>query len=328
MSARVTAPGKGKYLAITGGVGGAKLCVGLAALVGPESLAFLVNTGDDFEHLGLHISPDIDTLTYALADLSNPDTGWGRRGESWNFIATVREFGGEGWFNLGDRDLALHVLRSQRLRAGASLSAVTRELTTALGIAHEIWPMSDAPVRTKVHTAEGSLAFQHYFVRDRCAPAVTGFSFEGAAAATLNPAASAWLEDPRLAGVIICPSNPYVSIDPILAVPGLRARLRASRVPVVAISPIVAGLAIKGPTAKMMAELQVPQTALAVASHYRELLDGFILDAQDAALVDTVAASELAAIAAPSVMVTLADKIALARTTLDFLHQLNAYQAL
>ena len=328
MSGQGNGQGNRKYLAITGGVGGAKLCVGLAHVLGPESLAFLVNTGDDFEHLGLHISPDLDTLTYALSDLSNPDTGWGRRGESWDFIATVRELGGEGWFNLGDRDLALHVLRTQRLRGGASLTAVVRGLKSAMGIAHEIWPMSDAPVRTVVHTAQGSLAFQHYFVRERCAPTVTGFTFEGATVATLNPAACAWLEDPHLAGVIICPSNPYVSIDPVLAVPGLRARLRALRVPVVAISPIVAGLAIKGPTAKMMAELKVPQTAVAVATHYRDVLDGFILDAQDAALVDAVAASELAAIAAPSVMVTLADKIALARTTLDFLHQLNAHQAL
>lgn len=327
MSTKAGGQANGKYLAITGGVGGAKLCVGLAHLLGPESLAFLVNTGDDFEHLGLHVSPDIDTLTYALSDLGNPDTGWGRRGESWNFIETVRQLGGEGWFNLGDRDLALHVLRTQRLRGGANLTEVTDGLKSSVGIAHGIFPMCDSPVRTVVHTLHGSLAFQHYFVRERCAPTVTGFSFEGAAAAVLNPAASAWLDDPCLAGVIICPSNPYVSIDPVLAVPGLRARLRTLRAPVVAISPIVAGLAIKGPTAKMMQELDVPQTAVAVAMHYLDILDGFILDAQDASLVDALATSDLAAIATPSVMVTLADKIALARTTLDFIHQLNMHQS-
>ncbi|MGD9603779.1 MAG: 2-phospho-L-lactate transferase [Gammaproteobacteria bacterium] len=317
----------GKYLAITGGVGGAKLAVGLARLLGPEQLAFIVNTGDDFEHLGLHVSPDIDTLTYALSDLGNPETGWGRRGETWHFIATVRELGGEDWFNLGDRDLALHVLRTQRLRAGRSLTDVTGELTAALGIAHPVLPMSDQPVRTVVHTAAGPLAFQHYFVREKCAPAVTGFAFAGVDAATLNPRVAAWLADPALAGVIVCPSNPFVSIDPILAVPGLRAHLRARRVPVVAVSPIVAGQALKGPTAKMMAELRVPATAVAVAMHYRDILDGFVLDAQDAALAGVLAQSEIAAIATPSVMVTLDDKIRLAHTTLEFIQTLQPPRA-
>jgi len=313
-----------RYLAITGGVGGAKLCVGLARLLGPDQLSFLVNTGDDFEHLGLHVSPDIDTLTYALADLSNPETGWGRRDESWHFIETLRGLGGEGWFNLGDRDLALHVLRSQWLRAGIGLAEVTDRLRKAHGIAHAILPMSDDPVRTEVHTHAGTLAFQHYFVRERCAPAVTGFSFAGAESATLNVQARAWLADPTLAGVIVCPSNPFVSIDPILAIPGLRAALRDCPAPVVAVSPIVAGLAIKGPTAKMMEELRVPQTAVAVASHYEDILDGFVLDAQDEALIPALAARDLPAIATPSVMVTLDDKTALARTTLAFIHSLYA----
>lgn len=313
-----------RYLAITGGVGGAKLCVGLARLLGPGQLAFLVNTGDDFEHLGLHVSPDIDTLTYALADLSNPDTGWGRRDESWHFIETLRGLGGEGWFNLGDRDLALHILRSQWLREGCGLAEVTDRMRKAHGIAHAILPMSDDPVRTEVHTATGTLAFQHYFVRERCAPVVTGFSFAGAGSASLNAEAAAWLADPTLAGIIVCPSNPFVSIDPILAMPGLRAALRECRAPVVAVSPIVAGLAIKGPTAKMMEELQVPQNAVAVAAHYGDIVDGFILDAADEALIPMLAARNLPAIATPSVMVTLEDKIALARATLAFIHSLYA----
>jgi LPPG:FO 2-phospho-L-lactate transferase len=253
-----------KFLALTGGVGGAKLALGLRELFGPDQLAFLVNTGDDFEHLGLHVSPDLDTLMYALSGLSNPDTGWGRTDESWQFIDTLRGLGGEAWFNLGDRDLAVHVLRSARLRAGQPLSAVTRELNTALGTRHSIWPMSDDPVPTVVHTADGPLAFQHYFVRERCAPSVTGFEFGGVAAARPLPEVLEWLADPALTGIIVCPSNPFVSIDPILAVPGLRDALRASAAPVVAVSPIVAGLAIKGPTAKMMAELAVPSTAAAV----------------------------------------------------------------
>lgn len=313
------------YLALTGGVGGAKLALGLAQLLGPDELAFLVNTGDDFEHLGLHISPDVDTLTYTLSDLSNPETGWGRRFESWNFIESLQQLGGETWFNLGDRDLALHVTRTQGLREGRGLTAVTDEIRQRLGVAHPIFPMSDDAVRTVVHTATGRLAFQHYFVRDRCVPAVSGFEFVGAAAARPSAQALAWLNRADLSGVILCPSNPYVSIDPILALPELRECLRHLRAPVVAISPIVAGLAIKGPTAKMMQELQVPQTATAVAAHYRDLLDGFIVDVADAGLISVIAGSDLAAIAAPTVMVTLADKIALARTTLEFIRQLHAY---
>jgi LPPG:FO 2-phospho-L-lactate transferase len=311
------------YLALTGGVGGAKLALGLSNLLKADELAFLVNTGDDFEHLGLHISPDVDTLVYTLANLSNAENGWGRRGETWNFIETLKQLGGEGWFNLGDRDLALHITRTQTLRSGRSLSEVTAEIAAKLGITHPILPMSDDAVRTTVHTPEGPLAFQHYFVRERCVPRVIGFEFVGAARATPNPALLQWLARPDLAGVIVCPSNPYVSIDPILAIPGIGSALNDLQVPVVAISPIVAGLAIKGPTAKMMQELKVPATATAVARHYDSLIDGFVLDTSDAALVNEIDAPGLAAIAVPTVMVTLADKIALARVTLEFIHRLS-----
>ncbi len=313
-----------KYLALTGGVGGAKLALGLAQILPPAQLAFLVNTGDDFSHLGLHVSPDLDTLMYALSGESNPDTGWGRREESWRFIETLRALGGESWFNLGDRDLAVHVLRTERLRAGATLSEVTRELNAALGTQHPIWPMSDSPVPTIVQTPDGPLAFQHYFVRDRCAPPVTGFEFRGVAEASPPPAVLEWLGDPALAGIFICPSNPFVSVDPILAVPGLRAALRRCQAPVIAVSPIVAGLAIKGPTAKMMAELAVPSTAVAVAEHYRDLLDGYVIDEADAALLDPLKAAGFAAIAAPTVMLTLADKVRLAELVCEFARQRHA----
>lgn len=313
-----------KYLALTGGVGGAKLALGLAQILPPAQLAFLVNTGDDFSHLGLHVSPDLDTLMYALSGESNPDTGWGRREESWRFIETLRALGGESWFNLGDRDLAVHVLRTERLRAGATLSEVTRELNAALGTQHPIWPMSDSPVPTIVQTPDGPLAFQHYFVRDRCAPPVTGFEFRGVAEASPPPAVLEWLGDPALAGIFICPSNPFVSVDPILAVPGLRAALRRCPAPVIAVSPIVAGLAIKGPTAKMMAELAVPSTAVAVAEHYRDLLDGYVIDEADAGLLDPLKAAGFAAIAAPTVMLTLADKVRLAELVCEFARQRHA----
>ena len=242
------------YVALTGGIGGAKLALGLAHILAADQVAFVVNTGDDFEHLGLHISPDMDTLAYTLAGLSNPEAGWGRKDESWQFMAALQELGGETWFRLGDRDLALHVRRTEMLSQGATLTQATRRITTGLGVRHPIIPMSDDPVRTQVHTASGPMAFQHYFVRDRCEPAVTGFEFAGAEDAAPSPDLAAHLEG--CAGIIICPSNPFVSVDPILAVPGLKQALKASGAPLVAVSPIVGGAAIKGPTAKMMGELR------------------------------------------------------------------------
>ena len=300
-------------------MGGAKLALGLSHLLSPAALTVVVNTGDDFEHLGLHIAPDLDTLMYTLAGLSNPDTGWGRIGESWQCLDALAQLGGESWFRLGDRDLAVHLQRTLRLRAGASLSTVTAELHGALGIKHRALPMSDNPVRTRVHSEIGTLAFQHYFVRERCVPRVSGFSFEGAAAARPAPGVLAALGAADLRGVIICPSNPFLSIDPILAVPGLRDALRQCAAPVIAVSPIVAGLAIKGPTAKIMQELALPQTAAAVAAHYAELIDGFIIDASDRDLAPEIATQSLRVMTAPSVMVTLDDRINLAHTALDFL---------
>ncbi len=307
------------YLALTGGIGGAKLALGLTRVLGPGKVAFVVNTGDDFEHLGLHIAPDLDTLTYTLAGKSNTETGWGRSDESWHFMASMEELGGETWFRLGDRDLGLHIERTRRLAAGATLTEVTAGVCAALGIEHAILPMSEQPVRTVVQTKSGQLPFQHYFVRDRCLPEVTGFHFEGAEAAAPNPAILDALRDCR--GIIICPSNPFVSIDPILAIPGLRAALMACPAPVVAVSPIVGGRAIKGPTAKMMRELNVPCTARQVALHYGDLLDGYLLDEQDAAQHGKLG---LPTAVAQSVMVTLEDRVELAGATLRFLEQLGA----
>jgi LPPG:FO 2-phospho-L-lactate transferase len=308
-----------RYLALSGGVGGAKLALGLTHLLAPDELTVVVNTGDDFEHLGLHVAPDLDTLMYTLAGLSNPDTGWGRVGESWQCLNALGELGGETWFRLGDRDLSVHLQRSVRLRAGASLSTVTAELYGALGIKHRALPMSDQPVRTLVHCDAGTLAFQHYFVRERCAPRVSAFSFDGAAQARPAPGVLEAINDPQLRGVVICPSNPFLSIDPILSVPGLREALRDCAAPVIAVSPIVAGLAIKGPTAKIMKELALPQTAAAVAAHYGDLIDGYIIDATDDALAAQIAAQKLRVISAQSVMVTLDDRINLAHTALEFL---------
>ena len=307
------------YLALTGGIGGAKLALGLAHVLGAGDIAFVVNTGDDFEHLGLHISPDIDTLTYTLAGRSNTETGWGRGDETWHCMATLEELGGATWFRLGDRDLGLHLMRTHMLAQGATLTEVTAHVGRALGIAHPILPMTDDPVRTVVHTKTGPLAFQHYFVRDRCRPEATGFEFAGASAAAPNPAILEALGSCQ--GILICPSNPFVSIDPILAVPGLRTALQAATAPVVVVSPIVGGRAIKGPTAKMMRELNIPATARQVALHYGDLLDGFLLDQRDAAQHGKLG---IPTAVAQSVMVTLDDRMRLAEATLRFLENLKS----
>lgn len=311
------------YIAVTGGVGGAKLGLGLAHCLDVDELSFVVNTGDDFEHLGLKICPDIDTLLYTLSGEANPETGWGRTGETWQFMSALGELGGETWFNLGDKDLALHIERTRRLGEGQTLTRVTRQLAEAMGVKHTILPMTDEAVSTIVHTPDGPLAFQHYFVRDRCEPEVRGFAFDGAAAASANEALLAQLDDPALAGIIFCPSNPFVSIDPILAVGDLRARLVDIEVPVVAVSPIVGGRAIKGPTAKMMKELDIPNTTVEVAQHYVDFLDGFIIDETDAGLESDVAGLGLETVVTQTVMVTLDDRIVLAREAIALIDALT-----
>lgn len=310
----------GKILAITGGVGGAKLALGLAKILQPDELMFAVNVADDFHHLGLHISPDIDSLTYALAGENNQELGWGRAGESWQFIETLGSLGGEDWFRLGDKDMALHMRRSQLLSNGATLTEATAKITERMGIVHRVAPISDDPIQTVVHSDQGDLAFQHYFVRERCQPAVNGFHFDGMQSATLNPAINTWLEN--CDGIIICPSNPFVSVAPVIEVTGFLQSIVG--IPTIAVSPIVAGMAIKGPAAKMMQELSMPASALAVANYYQQqypgLLDAFIIDESDAA---SIAAFNLPTTAAPSVMVSLEDRVALAKRCLALLTELS-----
>jgi len=268
-------------VALCGGVGGAKLAHGLTLALPPDALSIIVNTGDDFTHLGLHIAPDLDSVTYALAGLSDPVRGWGRCEETWTFMKALDELGGENWFQLGDGDLALHVERSWRLARGASLSEVTTRLCRSLGIAARVLPMSDDPVRTRVLTGDGWLDFQEYFVRQQCRPAVREFAFAGAEFARPQPDALAALERSDLRAIVICPSNPFVSVEPILAVPGMRAALRASGAPVVAVTPIIGGKAIKGPAAKMLQELGLDVSGAAVARRYAGLIDGFVVDRSD-----------------------------------------------
>lgn len=264
-------------VALAGGVGGAKLADGLARCLPAHALTIIVNTGDDFEHLGLRICPDLDTVCYTLAGLANPETGWGRKDESWNVLEGLSELGGPDWFRLGDRDLATHLERTRRLKEGQALSQVTRDFCRAWGLDLTVLPMSDDVVATRVYTNEGELPFQEYFVRRQCRPQVKGFRFQGASEARPAPGVVEFVRGADL--IVICPSNPWVSIDPIFAVTGIEAAVRTR--PVVAVSPIIGGQTIKGPAAKMYAELGVQPSAVAVARHYQSLLSGFVLDRTD-----------------------------------------------
>ncbi|HTU53137.1 MAG TPA: 2-phospho-L-lactate transferase [Acetobacteraceae bacterium] len=302
-------------LALSGGIGGAKLALGLARILPAQDLLVIANTGDDFEHLGLAISPDIDTLMYTLAGLDNQELGWGRRDETWSFMETLASLGGADWFRLGDRDLAVHVERTCRLRAGGeTLSAITADFCRRLGVGPRVLPMSDDPVRTRLRTDEGWLDFQDYFVRLRCRPVVREIIFVGAAAARPHPDFLAALAAETLRAVIICPSNPFISVEPILAVPGVRAAIAASPAPVIAVSPIIAGRAVKGPTAKMMRELGIAPGAAAVAERYGDLLDGYVIDCEDA---DEAEGLGPHVTLARTLMTTLAERERLARVVLD-----------
>ena len=305
----------GAVAALSGGIGGAKLALGLYRVLPPDSLTVICNPGDDFDHLGLRVCPDADTVLYTLAGVADPETGWGRAGETWTFMRVLAGLGGETWFRLGDGDLALHVERTRRLASGEPLSRITGDVARRLGVRARIVPACDAAVRTIVRTRDGRLPFQHYFVRDRCEPAVTGFDFEGAGDARPCGAALAGLADPSLRCVVVCPSNPFVSIAPILAVPGMRDAIRAASAPVIGVSPIVGGRAVKGPAAKMMHELGLDVSNRAIERHYESLVDAWIIDSEDAA--DAAGFGRPVRVV-PTLMRTGADKDALARAVLEF----------
>ncbi|MDC1264896.1 2-phospho-L-lactate transferase [Amylibacter sp.] len=311
----------GKVITLSGGVGGAKLVLGLSHIVMGGDLVVACNTGDDFDHLGLRVCPDIDSILYSLSGLSDQQRGWGRRDETWTFMSALGDLKAPNWFNLGDGDLATHVFRSDLLRQGQLLGAVTAELALRLGITATICPMSDDPVATIVQTPEGELAFQHYFVREQCKPSVTGFRFEGLNTASLNgTVADALNDNPR--AIIIAPSNPYVSVDPILHIPGMMDALIAADAPIVAVSPIVGGQALKGPAAKMMAELGIDVSVLGIARHYHELLDGLIIDQIDANLAPKIEAMGLKVHVTQTIMSDLKSRIDLASATLAFTNEL------
>jgi LPPG:FO 2-phospho-L-lactate transferase len=308
----------GSWVVLSGGSGGVKLAVGLARLLG-ERLSIIVNTGDDFSHLGLYVSPDVDTVLYALSGIVNEETGWGRRGETWTFMRALGELDQPTWFKLGDGDLATHVERTWRLRAGERLTQIGARQAKALGVEARILPMSDDPVRTIVETDAGALSFQEYFVRHGCRPVVRATRFEGAGAARPTREVIDALSSPDLAGIILGPSNPWLSVDPILAVPGIRDLMRASGAPIVAVSPVIGGKAIKGPTAKIMAELGLAPDSPTIARHYAALIRGFVMDSADQALQKDV---RLDVVVTNTMMRSLDDKVALAQQCMALCNRL------
>ncbi len=315
-------PAMTNVLAIAGGVGGAKLAVGLANALPPGDLTIAVNTGDDDTFHGLAVSPDLDTVTYALAGMTNQETGWGVAGDSFRALDSLGRLGGETWFRLGDRDLGLHLRRTELLAAGCTLSEATRAIAQSLGVRHAVVPMSDDPVRTVAVTEQGEMAFQEYFVKHRCEPRLRSVRFEGAESARPSPGFRRALEE--VDAIVFCPSNPVVSIGPPLAVPGVRDAISRFDGARIAVSPIVGGAALRGPAAKMMAELGEEVSNAGVARRYAGLIDALVIDESDAAEAPAVEALGIRAGVAPTVMTTDADKTALAERVLALAGDLRA----
>lgn len=304
---------------LSGGVGGAKLVLGLSRTLNNEDFMTIVNTGDDFVHLGLKICPDIDTIIYTLAELVDQERGWGLKDESWNFLDKTKLLGGEGWFNLGDKDLATHVHRTQRLAKGEDLTSITKNLASSFGVEAKLVPMTNDIVSTVVETPEEDLAFQHYFVRDRCLPTVKGFRFEGVKSSVINPLIQEYARANDKSAVLLAPSNPFVSIDPILSVPAMTDKLVGMKGPKIAISPIINSKAVKGPAAKMMQELGVPSTSIEIANHYKGLIDAIVIDHADAPLSEKIEDLGIKVFTTNTVMHSLNEKITLANECLNFI---------
>jgi len=295
-----------RLTALAGGIGASKLLLGLAAVMPPEDITIIANTGDDIELFGLRICPDIDTVTYTLAGVINEETGWGLKGDTFACLEWMKYYGDPSWFNLGDRDLATHIFRTNALRNGDSLSGVTDQIRRSLGVKSTILPMSDSYTPTRVSTDEGELHFQEYFVRRRCEPRVRKISFDNIELSQPAPRVlNAILEADA---VIICPSNPFISIGPILAVPGIRDTLQKAGAPVIAITPIIGGRALKGPAANMLRDLGHEVSARGVASMYRDFLDSFVLDETDIHAAEDIRALGMEVFSADTIMNSLDDK--------------------
>ncbi|HJM07574.1 MAG TPA: 2-phospho-L-lactate transferase [SAR324 cluster bacterium] len=307
------------HLALSGGIGGAKLALGLEHVFNSSNLMIAGNTGDDFKHFGLHISPDLDTLLYTLSGKSDTERGWGLSNETWSFMEAMGEMGGETWFQLGDRDLATHVERTRRLNEGENLSSITSSFCKIFGVKAQIVPATDDPLKTLVQTPEGILTFQNYFVRDQCRSKILSLKYEGSENAQPCSALEEALESSFLEAVFVCPSNPFLSIDPILSVGRIKEKLKKSTAKVIAISPIVGGDAVKGPTAKNLRDLGYEVSAFTVAEYYSDFIDGFILDKRDEKEIFQIESLGIRVGLADTVMIDLQSKIKLAESVMLFL---------
>ncbi len=311
-----------KVVALAGGVGGAKLAHGLALNGLGENLTVIVNTGDDFNLYGLQICPDLDTVLYTLAGLANPTTGWGVVDDSLVTLDMMRAYGTDTWFLLGDKDLATHILRTERLRRGERLTTIMTDLAMRLGIEARLLPMCDEPVETKIRTPGGVLDFQEYFVRRRHSDDVLGVEFQGITSATLSIEVAAALDEADL--IVICPSNPFVSVDPILGVAEIRERIAGSAAPVIAVSPIIGGQAVKGPAAQMLETLGHDVSATGVATYYRDVIDGMVIDSVDARLASQIESLGMMVGATATLMQSDDDRRQLGRNVIEMANRLGS----
>ncbi len=309
-------------ITLSGGIGGAKLCFGLHKILEPDKLRIIANTGDDFLYLGFYISPDLDTLVYTLAGVNNKETGWGRDDETWKTHNVLGELGADNWFKLGDKDLALHLHRSKALRNGKTLTSITEDISERFHLTSKILPMSDHMVQTVLNTNKGVLSFQEYFVKESNQPQIQNISFESKHP---EPTAEVMesLNDPELSGILIAPSNPYLSIDPILSIDKIKQSIMKSQKPRIAVSPLIGGDSVKGPTAKIMSEMGLEVNVLTIANHYKNLIDGLIIDNADEEYAQAIESCGIKVKISNILMNDYDDKIRLAQETLEFLSELN-----
>ena len=314
---------KNNILALSGGVGGAKLCLGLDRISSQPSLTIIANTGDDFKYVGLYISPDIDTLIYTLAGINNPTTGWGRDDETWNTHSMLEKFGMENWFQLGDKDLALHLYKNEQMTMGLSLTKITQKIAQRFSVRSRILPMTDEPVQTMIDSDMGLLSFQEYFVKNQSKPTIKNISFSGSREATASPELQQAMKGKDFDAIVICPSNPYLSIDPILSIDEIKTFIQSSTQPVIAVSPIVKGTAIKGPTAKIMEEFKIPVSVISIAEHYHPLIDGLVIDNKDGNQATQIESMGLQVKVTNTIMKNDQDKIQLAQDVITFTESIN-----
>ena len=311
-----------KIVALCGGVGGSKLALGLNEILDQKNLSIITNTGDDFLYLGFYICPDIDTVIYTLAGINNPENGWGRKNETWKTLDVLKELGADTWFKLGDKDLAVHLFRSKEKRNGILLTTITRKISNKFGLRTNILPMSNHMVHTTLDTNIGEISFQDYFVRRKCEPVVKNIIFKSKKPVATDAVNRAFKAQ-DLNGLVICPSNPYLSIDPILSIPRIKKLIQNLKKPRIAISPIVDGDSIKGPTSKIMQEMGIEVSSASIAKHYQGLIDGIIIDQSDEAQVNNIEKMGIQVKLANIIVKTKTEKNKLAQESLEFLDEIS-----